>query len=84
MVNENQCKALSTAKVKKNAIYVQTIFEECAKEAHISCTLLSYRADTLVVKLAQSLAYISLVVPVISSHCAGSVPPKECRTADVN
>lgn len=36
-----------------------------------------YRAETLVVKLAQSLAYRSLVVPVMSSHCAGAVPPTE-------
>lgn len=35
----------------------------------------SYLADTLVVKLAHSLAYTSLVVPVISSHWAWSVPP---------
>lgn len=36
----------------------------------------TYRAETLVVKLAQSLAYISLVVPVMSSHWAGAVPPR--------
>lgn len=36
-----------------------------------------YRAETLVVKLAQSFAYKSLVVPVISSHWAGPVPPAE-------
>lgn len=36
-----------------------------------------YRADTLVVKLAQSFAYKSLVVPVMSSHWAGAVPPAQ-------
>lgn len=36
-----------------------------------------YRAETLVVKLAQSFAYRSLVVPVMSSHWAGAVPPTE-------
>lgn len=35
----------------------------------------AHLADTLVVKLAQLLAYISLVVPVMSSHWAGAVPP---------
>lgn len=37
----------------------------------------TYRAETLVVKLAQSFAYKSLVVPVMSSHWAGAVPPTE-------
>ena len=36
-----------------------------------------YRAETLVVKLAHSFAYRSLVVPVMSSHWAGAVPPTE-------
>lgn len=36
-----------------------------------------YRAETLVVKLAQSFAYKSLVVPVMSSHWAGAVPPAQ-------
>lgn len=35
----------------------------------------SHLAETLVVKVAHSLAYTSLVVPVISSHWAWSVPP---------
>lgn len=35
----------------------------------------SHLADTLVVKLAQLLEYMSLVVPVMSSHWAGAVPP---------
>lgn len=35
----------------------------------------AHLADTLVVKLAQLWAYISLVVPVMSSHWAGAVPP---------
>lgn len=35
----------------------------------------SHLAETLVVKAAHSLAYVSLVVPVISSHWAWSVPP---------
>lgn len=34
-----------------------------------------YLAETLVVKAAHSLAYTSLVVPVMSSHWAWSVPP---------
>lgn len=34
-----------------------------------------HRAETFVVKLAQLLAYISFVVPVMSSHWAGAVPP---------
>lgn len=38
-------------------------------------SLQTHLADTLVVKLAHSLAYTSLVVPVISSHWAWSVPP---------
>lgn len=38
---------------------------------------LMYRAETLVVKLAQSFAYKSLVVPVMSSQWAGAVPPTE-------
>lgn len=36
----------------------------------------SHLAETLVVKVAHSLAYTSLVVPVISSHWAWSVPPR--------
>lgn len=39
-----------------------------------------YRAETLVVKLAQSFAYKSLVVPVMSSHWAGAVPPTQGGT----
>lgn len=35
----------------------------------------AHLAETLVVKAAHSLAYTSLVVPVMSSHCAWSVPP---------
>lgn len=38
---------------------------------------LSHLADTLVVKLAQLWEYMSLVVPVMSSHWAGAVPPAE-------
>lgn len=41
------------------------------------CALVSHLADTLVVKLAQLWEYISLVVPVMSSHWAGAVPPAE-------
>lgn len=33
-------------------------------------------ADTLVVKETHSLTNVSGVVPVMSSHCAGVVPPK--------
>lgn len=36
----------------------------------------AHLAETLVVKLAQLWAYISLVVPVMSSHWAGAVPPE--------
>lgn len=45
--------------------------------------LYTYRADTLVVKLAQSLLYMSLVVPVMSSHWAGAVPPGEKEETSV-
>lgn len=36
-----------------------------------------YLADTVVVKETQSLQNIKGVVPVMSSHCAGLVPPTE-------
>lgn len=39
--------------------------------------LLLYLAETLVVKETQSFINVSGVVPVISSHCAGEVPPKK-------
>lgn len=35
-----------------------------------------YLADTLVVKETHSLTNVKGVVPVISSHCAGVVPPE--------
>lgn len=35
-----------------------------------------YLADTLVVKETHSLTNVNGVVPVISSHCAGVVPPE--------
>lgn len=41
------------------------------------CAFVSHLADTLVVKLAQLWEYMSLVVPVMSSHWAGAVPPAE-------
>lgn len=34
-----------------------------------------YLAETLVVNETQSLTKVRGVVPVISSHCAGDVPP---------
>ena len=39
-------------------------------------SVVSYLADTVVVKDAQSLTKVRGVVPVISSHCAGVVPPE--------
>lgn len=36
---------------------------------------LYYLAETLVVKETQSLMKVRGVVPVMSSHCAGDVPP---------
>lgn len=36
----------------------------------------TYLADTLVVKETHSLTNVSGVVPVMSSHCAGVVPPE--------
>ena len=36
----------------------------------------SHLADTLVVKDTQSCMKVSGVVPVMSSHCAGDVPPE--------
>lgn len=38
--------------------------------------VLCYLADTLVVKETQSLINVNGVVPVISSHWAGVVPPE--------
>lgn len=42
----------------------------------------THRAETFVVKLAQSFAYNSLVVPVMSSHWAGAVPPMESTPSE--
>lgn len=42
----------------------------------------THRAETFVVKLAQSFAYNSLVVPVMSSHWAGAVPPTGSTPSD--
>lgn len=39
----------------------------------------AYLADTLVVKETHSLTKVSGVVPVMSSHCAGVVPPERTR-----
>ena len=39
-------------------------------------SVVSHLADTVVVKDAQSLTKVRGVVPVISSHCAGVVPPE--------
>lgn len=36
---------------------------------------MSHLAETLVVKETQSLTNVRGVVPVMSSHCAGDVPP---------
>lgn len=36
----------------------------------------TYLADTLVVKETHSLTNVNGVVPVMSSHCAGVVPPE--------
>ena len=36
---------------------------------------ITYLADTVVVKDTQSLTKVRGVVPVMSSHCAGDVPP---------
>lgn len=44
-------------------------------DCQVDVANLTYRAETLVVKLAQSFAYKSLVVPVMSSHWAEAVPP---------
>lgn len=44
--------------------------------------LLPYLAETLVVKETQSLENVSGVVPVISSHCAGEVPPVQTHTRE--
>ena len=38
-----------------------------------------YLAETVVVKETQSSAKVSGVVPVMSSHCAGDVPPTRTR-----
>jgi hypothetical protein len=41
-----------------------------------SCAAHTYLADTLVVKETHSLTNVSGVVPVMSSHWAGVVPPE--------
>lgn len=46
--------------------------------------LLPYLAETLVVKETQSLENVSGVVPVMSSHCAGEVPPVQTHTRQVS
>lgn len=46
--------------------------------------LLCYLADTLVVKETQSWAKVSGVVPVMSSHWAGVVPPASGRRVSVS
>lgn len=53
---------------KESTFYTMIVDIECVAN-------LTYRAETLVVKLAHSFAYKSLVVPVMSSHWAGAVPP---------
>lgn len=48
----------------------------------VGCPASAYLADTLVVKETHSLTKVSGVVPVMSSHCAGVVPPgiTECES----
>lgn len=43
-----------------------------------------YLAETLVVKETQSFENVSGVVPVISSHCAGEVPPVQIHTREIS
>lgn len=43
------------------------------------CGCMSHLADTFVVKETQSVTKDSGVVPVMSSHCAGDVPPVRDR-----
>lgn len=47
------------------------------KTADSACSVcrVSHLAETLVVKETQSLTKVRGVVPVMSSHCAGDVPP---------
>lgn len=45
---------------------------------------LPYLAETLVVKETQSFENVSGVVPVISSHCAGEVPPAQTHTREIS
>ena len=45
-------------------------------------SVVSYLADTVVVKDAQSLTKVRGVVPVISSHCAGVVPPENNKRSN--
>lgn len=47
-------------------------------ESHlfVSQLAVTHLAETLVVKDTQSLTKVRGVVPVMSSHCAGEVPPR--------
>lgn len=43
-----------------------------------------YLAETLVVKETQSFENVSGVVPVMSSHCAGEVPPVQTHAREIS
>lgn len=48
------------------------------------CVCMAHLADTFVVKETQSVTKDNGVVPVMSSHCAGDVPPVGNRSQQVS
>lgn len=58
-----------------NMLTLQLKTVACTGCGCMACKWISHLADTFVVKETQSVTKDSGVVPVMSSHCAGDVPP---------
>jgi len=71
MANKCICLNVKTSYRNRNQQY---FIKKLSDKAHYV-----YLAETVVVKETQSSAKVSGVVPVMSSHCAGDVPPTRTR-----
>ena len=71
-------KILSKITIKKNLAKIQISvlgLTSLTSDASLECSFFLYLAETVVVNVAQSFENVNGVCPVISSNCAGCVPP---------
>lgn len=66
--------------IRRESHYLTTVALTLLRHVRYGTSSLSYLADTLVVNETQSLVKVKGVVPVISSHWAGVVPPAYGQT----